>query len=157
MAKMNFKPEERVRVKLECLRMLVTLQLNPAKMELISGFIDTYLRLNAAEEQQLERELKQANLVEEEKVMQIVTSWMEKGIEQGLAQGITQGELRIIKKLLKRRFINIEPSLEKRIDSLSSEKLENLSEAIFDFQSLEDLIKWLDAQTDLISDETASE
>ncbi|HLP88679.1 MAG TPA: DUF4351 domain-containing protein, partial [Nostocaceae cyanobacterium] len=121
--------------------------------ELISGFIDTYLRLNAAEEQQLERELKQANLVEEEKVMQIVTSWMEKGIEQG----ITQGELRIIKKQLKRRFINIEPSLEKRIDSLSSEKLENLSEAIFDLQSLEDLIKWLDAQPDLVSDETASE
>ncbi|MFQ4140728.1 DUF4351 domain-containing protein [Chlorogloeopsis sp. ULAP02] len=138
MAKMDFKPEERVRVKLECLRMLVTLQLNSAKIELISGFIDTYLRLNATEEQELETELKQANLVEEEEIMEIVTSWMQKGIEQG--------EQKIIKRQLKRRFNNIDYTLENRINDLSSEQLENLADAIFDFQSLEDLINWLDQQ-----------
>ncbi|QLE58259.1 DUF4351 domain-containing protein [Nostoc sp. TCL26-01] len=138
MAKMDFKSEERVRVKLECLRMLVTLQLNPAKMELISGFIDTYLKLNATEEQALDTELKQANLIEEEGIMEIVTSWMEKGI--------AQGEQKIIKRQLQRRFNNIDPSLEQRIDSLSVEQLENLADAIFDFQYLEDLINWLDQQ-----------
>ncbi|MBH8555219.1 DUF4351 domain-containing protein [Nostocaceae cyanobacterium CENA357] len=142
MAKMEFKLEERVRVKLECLRMLVTLKLNPAKIELISGFIDIYLRLNATEEQELETELKQANLVEEEQIMEIVTSWMEKGIEQG----IEQGEQKIIKRQLKRRFNNIDSALENRVNGLSSEQLENLADAIFDFQSLEDLIKWLDQQ-----------
>ncbi|MEA5536114.1 DUF4351 domain-containing protein [Crocosphaera sp. XPORK-15E] len=134
MAKMEFKPEERVRVKLECLRMLVTLRLNPAKIELISGFIDTYLRLNTTEEEQLDTELKQANLVEDEKIMEIVTSWMEKG------------EQKIIKRQLKRRFNNISPTLESRINSLSSEQIENLSDAIFDFQSLEDLTNWLEQQ-----------
>lgn len=138
MAKMDFKPEEKIKVKLECLRMLVTLKLNPAKIELISGFIDTYLRLNATEEQELETELKQANLVEEEQIMEIVTSWMEKGIEQG--------EQKIIKRQLKRRFNHIDPTLESRINGLSSEQIENLADAIFDFQSLEDLIKWLDQQ-----------
>ncbi|BAZ79971.1 hypothetical protein NIES73_12190 [Sphaerospermopsis kisseleviana NIES-73] len=138
MAKMDFAPEERVRVKLECLRMLVTLQLNPAKMELISGFIDTYLRLNTIEEQQLETELKQANLVEQEQIMEIVTSWMEKGIEQG--------EQKIVKKLLKRRFNNITPSLENRINELSVEQIESLADAIFDFQSVDNLINWLDQQ-----------
>ncbi len=138
MAKMDFQPEERVRVKLECLRMLVTLKLNPAKMELISGFIDIYLRLNATEEQDLETELKQANLVEEEQIMEIVTSWMEKGIEQG--------EQKVIKILIKRRFNNIDSALENRVNGLSSEQLENLADAIFDFQSLEDFIKWLDQQ-----------
>ncbi|NEQ19790.1 MAG: DUF4351 domain-containing protein, partial [Microcoleus sp. SIO2G3] len=123
-----------VRVKLECLRMLVTLQLNPAKIELISGFIDTYLKLNATEEQELDTELKQANLVEEEQIMEIVTSWMEKG------------EQKIVKKLVKRRFNNIDSTLESRIDSLSLEQIENLADAIFDFQSLEDLINWLDQQ-----------
>jgi hypothetical protein len=39
--------EDRPRVKLECLRLLATLRLNPARMRLISGFVDTYLRLNA--------------------------------------------------------------------------------------------------------------
>lgn len=134
MAKMDFQPEERVRVKLECLRMLVTLQLNPAKIELISGFIDTYLKLNATEEQELDTELKQANLVEEAQIMEIVTSWMEKG------------EQKIVKKLVKRRFNNIDSALESRIDSLSLEQIENLADAIFDFLSLEDLINWLDQQ-----------
>lgn len=138
MAKMNFAPEERVRVKLECLRMLVTLQLNPAKIELISGFIDTYLRLNLTEEQQLETELEQANLTEEEQIMEIVTSWMEKGIERG--------EQKIIKRQLKRRFNNMIPALENRVNGLSSEQIENLADVIFDFQSLEDFINWLDQQ-----------
>ncbi len=138
MAKMDFKPEERVRVKLECLRMLVTLQLNPAKIELISGFIDTYLKLNATEEQALDTELKQANLVEQEQIMEIVTSWMQKGIEQG--------EQKIVKIQLKRRFNNITPAIESRINGLSSEQLENLADAIFDFQSLEDMSNWLDQQ-----------
>ncbi|MBE9146425.1 DUF4351 domain-containing protein [Planktothrix mougeotii] len=146
MAKMDFQPQERVRVKLECLRMLVTLQLNPAKIELISGFIDTYLRLNVTEEQQLETELKQANLVEEEQIMEIVTSWMEKGIEQGLEQGIGKGEQKIIKRQLKRRFTTISPNLENQINNLSSEQIENLADLIFDFQSLEDFINWLDQQ-----------
>ncbi len=158
MAKMDFNPEERVRVKLECLRMLVTLQLNPAKIELISGFIDTYLKLNATEEQELDTELKQANLVEEEGIMEIVTSWMEKGIargieqgiergiEQGIERGIEQGEQKIVKKLIKRRFNNVNFTLENRIDSLSVEQIENLADSIFDFQSLEDLINWLDQQ-----------
>lgn len=138
MAKMDFQPQERVRVKLECLRMLVTLQLNPAKIELISGFIDTYLRLNTAEEQELNTELKQANLVEEEQIMEIVTSWMEKGIEQG--------EQKIIKRQVKRRFNNITPTLESQINSLSSEQLENLADVIFDLQSLADLTNWLEQQ-----------
>lgn len=150
MAKMDFQPQERVRVKLECLRMLVTLQLNPAKIELISGFIDTYLRLNTAEEEELNTELKQANLVEEEQIMEIVTSWMEKGIEkgieQGIKQGIEQGEQKIIKRQLQRRFNNITPTLESQINSLSSAQLENLADVIFDLQSLADLTNWLEQQ-----------
>jgi flagellar biosynthesis/type III secretory pathway protein FliH len=150
MAKMDFNPEERVRVKLECLRMLVTLQLNPAKIELISGFIDTYLKLNATEEQALDNELKQANLVEEEGIMEIVTSWMQKGIERGIEQGIErgieQGEQKIVKILLTQRFNNIDSVLESRIDGLSAKQIESLASVIFNLQSLEDLINWLDQQ-----------
>lgn len=42
MAKMNIAPEERRQVKLECLRLMATLRLDRAKMQLISGFVDTY-------------------------------------------------------------------------------------------------------------------
>ena len=38
-------PTDRPRVKLAYLRMLAKLQLDPARRELISGFVDSYLRL----------------------------------------------------------------------------------------------------------------
>jgi hypothetical protein len=51
MSKMKIDPADRPRVKVECLRLLATLQLNPAKSELFSGFVDTYLRLTVQKEQ----------------------------------------------------------------------------------------------------------
>lgn len=50
MAKMKIAEEDRPKVKAQCLRLLVTLKLDPARMQLISGFIDTYLTLNPIEE-----------------------------------------------------------------------------------------------------------
>ncbi|MEM6752032.1 MAG: Rpn family recombination-promoting nuclease/putative transposase, partial [Cyanobacteria bacterium P01_C01_bin.38] len=46
MSKMNIAVEERPQVKAECLRLLLTLKLDPARMQLISGFFDVYLNLN---------------------------------------------------------------------------------------------------------------
>ena len=43
MARMGMALEERPWVKLECLRLLATIRLNPARMRLISGFVATYL------------------------------------------------------------------------------------------------------------------
>lgn len=57
MAKMGIAKEERAKVKLECLRLLTTLKLDPARMQLISGFIDTYLRLNEEEEKLFQEQL----------------------------------------------------------------------------------------------------
>lgn len=49
MAKMRIAEADRPKVKAECLRLLATLRLDPARMQLISGFVDTYLRLNRRE------------------------------------------------------------------------------------------------------------
>ena len=49
MAKMGVAPADRYIVKLECLRLLATLHLDPAKTHFISGFIDAYLRLSKDE------------------------------------------------------------------------------------------------------------
>jgi hypothetical protein len=43
MARMQMKKTDRPKVKAECLRLLTTLKLNPAKQKLISGFVDTYI------------------------------------------------------------------------------------------------------------------
>ncbi|WP_309236636.1 hypothetical protein [Microcoleus sp. FACHB-672] len=84
MAKRNIAPADRPRVKAECLQLLATLRLDRAQMQLISGFIDTYLRLNAKETEIFRAEIGSIEPEEREEVMQIVTSWMEEGIQQGL-------------------------------------------------------------------------
>jgi len=134
MAKMNIAEKERAKVKAECLRLLITLKLNPAKMQLISGFIDTYLNLNPVEEIQFQEE-----------------SWMRQGIERGIEQGIEQGierEKTLILRLLKRKLGEINPSLETKIMELSIDDVEVLGEALFDFSTVEDLINWLNTLTD---------
>lgn len=91
MSKMELRDEERPQVKLECLRILARLKLDPARTRLISGFIDTYLRLNAEEELRLRREIEKVDTVERSGIMEIVTSWMEEGLQKGLQQGLEQG------------------------------------------------------------------
>jgi hypothetical protein len=49
MAKMKIAKKDRPKVKVECLRLLANLQLDPARNFLISGFVDVYLRLNQYE------------------------------------------------------------------------------------------------------------
>lgn len=52
-------------------------------MQLISGFIDTYLRLNVDEKAIFQAEIIRLELVQQEVVMEIVTNWMETGIQRG--------------------------------------------------------------------------
>ena len=139
MSKMNIAPEDRPKVKAECLRLLVTLKLNPAKMQLISGFIDTYLRLNKIEKEKFQIEIGTLIKEEKEEVMQIVTSWMEEGIERGIER-----EKNLILRLINRKFGQIDRELETEIRSLNIEIIETLGEAIFDLDTVEDLQNWLD-------------
>lgn len=145
MAKMNMAPEERPRVKLECLRLLATLRLDPARMQLISGFVDTYLRLNAEEEQLFRNELDRIEPEQQESVMQIVTSWMEQGLQRGRQEGRQEEAAALIFRQLNRRFGAIAPELETQIRALPIDQLEALAEALLDFSEPRDLAAWLEA------------
>jgi hypothetical protein len=67
--------------------------------------------------------------------MQIVTSWMRTGIQQGQAS--------MVMRLLKHKFGTIDSEIEAQIQKLSSPQLEDLSEALLDFEQVEDLTTWL--------------
>jgi predicted transposase YdaD len=148
MAKMQIKPQERSIVKLECLRLLATLRLDPARMQLISGFIDSYLRLNIQEEQLFQTQLSTLGIVQQEEVMEIVTSWMEQGIEQGRQEGKQEGRQEeaqsLILRQLNRRIGAFDAQLQAQIQQLSLSQLENLGEALLDFSDTSDLITWLE-------------
>ena len=82
-------PEERPAGETGVFRLPVTLRLDPARMRLISGFIDTYLRLNQQETLLFERQA--ATLLgdsEKTSVMELTTSWKEEGIESGEEKGM---------------------------------------------------------------------
>jgi hypothetical protein len=118
MAKMNIMAKDRPRVKLECLRLLTTLRLDPARMQLVSGFVDTYLRLNT--EEQLRFDEKAAKLPDERErkgVMEIVTSWMEKGIQRGMLQKAHEDILDV----LEARFGEMPYELRERILAVTQE------------------------------------
>ncbi|WP_254446685.1 DUF4351 domain-containing protein [Dolichospermum sp. UHCC 0259] len=108
-------------------------------MQLISGFIDTYLRLNKLEKEKFQTEIGTLIKEEKEEVMQIVTSWMEEGIERGIER-----EKNLILRLINRKFGQINLELETEIRNLNIEIIEALGEAIFDLDTVEDLQNWLD-------------
>ncbi len=143
MAKMRIDKLDRPKVKAECLRLLVTLKLDPARMQLISGFVDTYLTLNQAEELQFQSEIREFTQTEQEDVMQITTSWMRQGIERGIEQGIEQGIEGLVIRQLRRKFGVIDNRLENQIRALKVDKLEALGEALLEFMTVDDLEHWL--------------
>jgi predicted transposase/invertase (TIGR01784 family) len=142
MSKMRITPEDRPRVKVECLRLLATLQLDSARTRLISGFVDTYLRLNAIETQAFQAEIAKIEPERREGVMQIVTSWMQEGIEQGIEQGIER-ERSLVLRLLTKRVGTLSSEVRDRIDQLPIDQVEALGEALLEFRTLTDLEAWL--------------
>jgi Domain of unknown function (DUF4351) len=136
---MGIAPNERPRVKLECLNLLVRLRLDEKRQRLIARFIDTYLRLNVAEEQQFQTELEATMPKQKEAVMEAMTSWEERGIERGRNQEATTFVLR----LLTRRFGSLATELEEGIKALSTIQLEELGEALLDFTDVTELAAWL--------------
>ncbi len=150
MAKMGMAPEERPRVKLECLRLLTTFRLDPARLRLISGFIDTYLRLNAEETLRFEQQA--ATLLDETekgKIMELTTTWKEEGRlegrQEGRREGRQEGEASLVLRQMKRRWGGLAPTIEAQVRTLSVEHLEGLAEALLDFSSPTDLERWLRA------------
>ena len=65
------------------------------------------------------------------------------GIEQGIMQGRVQGEKRVILRQLERRFGKLTSNIMALIEALTNQELERFSEAIWDFQTSEDLLNWL--------------
>ncbi len=153
MAKMQIDPVDRPRVKAECLRLLVTLKLDPARMQLISGFVDTYLTLTVDEEATFNQEISKIGTAEQEQVMEIVTSWMEKGLVQGLEQGLEQGlqkgrregELKLLLRFLTQRMETLSSLVQAQVRGLTEPQIEQLSDVLPTLTTSDDLAHWLNA------------
>jgi hypothetical protein len=119
LSKMGYTETERVQVKKEFMRMLVRMELNPAKLELINGFFETYLSLNESEKKELMREIKQLPQNEAEPILKLPNSWKEKGIRE---------EREKITRTMLKEGLSIE--IIARVTGLRQEEIEKLKQSL---------------------------
>jgi len=154
MSKMGFTPKERVQVKLEFIRMLLTLELNPARMSLLTSFFESYLSLDRDESEEFNRKVEKLPPEEVKKVQEITTSWHEKGRKEGKREGKLEGKLegrlegqrQLLAKQMEKRFSRLPASWKKEIFNFSEEKLAALGEEILEASRLEDLEQFFEGK-----------
>jgi Domain of unknown function (DUF4351) len=144
MAKMKIRKADRLLVKFECLRGLTELNLNPAQLHLLLGFVDTYLDLDAGENTRLLEQLGRIEGKGKEDAMQIVTSWERQGIAKGRQEGRQEQASSLVLRQLKRKLGKISKPIEQTIATLPIDRLNDLGEALLDFNSEADLRAWLE-------------
>ncbi|GAB3049819.1 Rpn family recombination-promoting nuclease/putative transposase [Virgibacillus ainsalahensis] len=129
LSKMNYAKEERIQVKKEFLRMLVNMELNPAKTRLINGFFETYLKLDEREEAVLMEEIKRMD--DGGKLLELPNSWEEKGIEKGKEVGKKEGKIDE-KRTIAREMLKEGSSIEfiAKVTRLDKVEIENIKKEI---------------------------
>lgn len=75
--------------------------------------------------------------------MPYITSVEEIGYDRGVAKGRQEGRLLLILRQLTRKIGAVPAHLSEAIATLPIEQLDALGEALFDFESMEDLRVWL--------------
>ncbi len=123
-------------------------------LELVSNLF-TMLQLNKEKRQELTPEdqelIMKLSPIYKAKLDEVKQVGIQEGIQQGIDQGIDQGIQRglqqeatlLIVRLLKRKIGELSPSLETTVMSLPLNILEDLGEALLDFNSIDDLTTWL--------------
>nr|WP_211202323.1 hypothetical protein [Salicibibacter cibarius] len=134
MSKMGYTKDEKIEVKKEFLRMLVRLELDPARNHLLTTFFETYLELSEREEHILADEVNQLDPNEEARVMELMTSYERRGMEKGKQDSILA--------FLDVRFGPTTDSVQEQVRSIEDvELLDEVSRKVFSAKSYEDAQK----------------
>lgn len=143
-------PESRYRAKQALVRLLYRQGWEKQRILDLFAVLDWMMRLPDWLEQQLWQDIQ---LIEGETQMPYVTSverlaterGMQKGVKKGVQQGRQQECLALVTRQLRRKF-GREPALDNALTQLSLyslAELEELADALLDFNNIEDLENWL--------------
>ncbi len=143
MSKMNIAQGDRVKVKVEMLRLFSTMKLNREKMTLIARFIETYLALTSEENRVVRTNVKKFEPKTKGTVMEYMSLWAKEGYDKGIKQGVQQGAADTILHLLNIRIGAIGLRTQAQIKKLPAPKLRDLSAALLNFSTRTDLTNWL--------------
>jgi predicted transposase/invertase (TIGR01784 family) len=92
-------------------------------------------------EEDLIRQLFREEIMRESVIYQSIR---QAGKQEGLQEGLKQEALKLVMRLLRRRFGELEARIVAKVQVLSREQLEELTEALLDFSEVEDLDAWLE-------------
>lgn len=153
MARMRIAPRDRWRVKAASLRLLVGARLSAAQRRLLSQFVDVYLRLQGAEEQAFQAEVATFATPEREAVMEIVTSWEQKG----RAEGLVEGQRQVLEMVLSQKLGPLPEDILTHLGALASSQLTALTRVLPALTTTDDLRRWLAAPPPPQNESTNSE
>ena len=140
---MQIAARDRPKVKVQCLRLIATLKLDPARSHLIAGFVHTYLKLTGQEFVRFEREIGEVSPEERETVLTLTNEWIEigeaRGLEQGMEKGRTMEARNLVLRLGTRRFGLPDDAVKSALETASLERLEALADRLHEAESWEEL------------------
>ena len=111
----------------------------PRQRENLAACVDVLAGLRF--DKNLVRQLLREEIMQESVTYQDI---LQKGAQQGRLEGKREASLSLVLRQLTRRFGEINPHLQEQIRSLLLEQLEELGEALLDFETVTDLAIWLD-------------
>ncbi|MGY6529573.1 MAG: Rpn family recombination-promoting nuclease/putative transposase [Cyanobacterium sp.] len=82
-------------------------------------------------------------------IQQGIQEGIQQGLQQGIQQGVEEGEkeeaIALVFRLTKKRFPESPDTLKNDLKTLSVEQLETLAETLFDVNSFDEVVQWLDS------------
>ena len=133
-------PEDRYRWKLSLTRRLYDQGYGKDDIIQLFRFIDWVMSLPRELEKRLDHEIE---AIETERGMQYVTGIerraLERGVKQGIEQGIQRGEVGLFRSLLSQVFGEIPASIEKRVETASSDQIKAWIPRVLSAETLEDV------------------
>ena len=94
-------------------------------------------------------ELETVDITKSRFYQEIIVEGLQEGRQKGLQEGLQEGEANLVIRQLRRRLGELPESQCSQIKSFPISKLEDLGEALLDFQGIDDLDDWLQKYTKL--------
>jgi hypothetical protein len=147
-SRMRFRSGNRLRLIKDFALTLARMMPSQPVRDRIAAFFFAYQRLSSPERLQLQKEISKVESKEiGDQVMELTNPWIEAGKEQGRQEGWQQGrqegEVELVLRQLSRRIGAISASQGKAIRKLPLQSIEALGEALLEFASSTDLVRWL--------------
>lgn len=134
LSSMGYNEEEKIQLKLEFVRMMTRMQLDPARMALLMVFFDSYLPLKREEEMLVRQEMERIYGEGGGEMMEWETGWVrlareeawEEALKKGKEEGIKEGKEEAALKLLE---LGLDPALILAATGLSAAELDILKQS----------------------------